>query len=112
MDKPGDAPHLLNVNGDIAAGEIAVAVGAEKIVFLTDVIGVTGPSGSLLPELSASEAESLITSGVASGGMIPKIKACLKALSGTASARIIDGRQSHALLKEIEGRGSGTTIYK
>ena len=112
FDKPDGTPQLLNVNGDIAAGEIAAAIGATKLVFLTDVAGVCDQSGNLLPEISANEAELLLASGVASGGMIPKIKACLKALSSTASARIVDGRQPHALLKELEGQGSGTTIYK
>jgi len=110
FDKPDDAPQLLNINGDIVAGEIAAAIGAEKLIFLTDVDGVCDQSGKLLPELSASEAEALIVSGVASGGMIPKIKACIRALSSTSTARIIDGRQPNALLKEIEGGGGGTTI--
>ncbi|MFH1032460.1 MAG: acetylglutamate kinase, partial [Chloroflexota bacterium] len=72
--------------------------------------GIHDKSGKLLPRLSPSEAESLIASGVASGGMIPKIKACLRALSGTATNCIIDGRQPHALLKEIEKSGKGTII--
>ena len=110
FDKPDDAPPLLNINSDIVAGEIAAAIGAEKLIFLTDVDGVCGQSGELLPELSASEAEALIVSGVASGGMIPKIKACIRALPSTSTARIIDGRQPNALLKEIEGHGGGTTI--
>ena len=53
-----------------------------------------------------------MAAGVASGGMIPKINACLRALTSNSIARIIDGRQSHALLKELEGHGAGTTIYK
>jgi len=109
-DKPDDAPQLLNINADIVAGEIAAAISAEKLIFLTDVDGVCDQSGKLLPELSASEAEALIVSGVASGGMIPKIKACIRALSTTLTARIIDGRQPNALLNEIEGGGGGTTI--
>ena len=112
FDKQDDAPNLLNVNGDVVAGEIAAAIGAERLVFLTDVAGICGESGNLLAELSASEAESLINSGVASGGMIPKIKACLKALTSITSARIIDGRQSHALMNELAGQGGGTAIHK
>jgi len=111
-DKPGDAPQILNVNGDTVAGEIAAAIAAERLIFLTDVAGISDRSGKLLPRLSAGEAEALMTSGVASGGMIPKIKACLMALSGDSLARIVDGRQPHALLREVEGEGSGTTIYK
>ena len=109
-DKRDEAAQILNVNADIAAGEIAVAVGAERLIFLTDVAGICDRSGKLLPELSPKEAEDLIATGVASGGMIPKIRACLRALASTASASIIDGRQTHALLKEIESGGGGTTI--
>ena len=107
-----DATQILNINGDLVAGEIAAAIGAERLIFLTDVAGVCDQSGKLLPRLSSSEAEALIVSGVASGGMIPKVKACLAALSGVSSARIIDGRQPHALLRELEGQGGGTIIYK
>jgi acetylglutamate kinase len=109
-DKADKAPKVLNINADVAAGEIAVAIGAEKLIFLTDVVGVCDQSGNLLPHLSPGEAEALMASGVASGGMIPKIKACLRALSGTSTTCIIDGRQPHALLKEVEGHGGGTTI--
>jgi acetylglutamate kinase len=106
-------PKALNINADAVAGEIAAAIGAERLIFLTDVIGVCDQQGSLLPRLSTDEAEALLASGVASGGMIPKIKACLRALAGASTACIIvDGRQPHALLKEIEGKGGGTTIKK
>jgi acetylglutamate kinase len=110
--KPEKAPKALNINADAVAGEIAAAIGAERLIFLTDVVGVCDQSGNLLPCLSPDEAEALVTSGVASGGMIPKIKACLKALAGTATTCIIDGRQQHALLNEIRGKGGGTTIIK
>ena len=110
FDRPDKAPPLLNINADPVAGEIAVAIGAEKLIFLTDVSGVRDRSGKLLPRLSASEAEALMDSGVISGGMIPKIKASLRAVSATSTAHIISGRQPHALLKEIEGSGEGTTI--
>jgi acetylglutamate kinase len=104
---------VLNINADIVAGEIAAAIGAEKLVFLTDVVGVCDGQGKLLPRLSTKEAESLVAAGTASGGMIPKVRACLKALSGVVKACIIiDGRQPHALLNEIEGRGGGTTIKR
>jgi acetylglutamate kinase len=112
FDRAGEAPQILNINGDLAAGEIAAVVGAERLIFLTDVAGVGDKSGKLLPRLSASEAEALIKDGVASGGMIPKIKACVRALATEVTTCIIDGRQPHALLREIEGRGGGTRIYK
>ena len=98
FDKPVDAPALLNVNADTVAGEIAAAIGAEKLIFLTDVAGICDQSGKVLAELSASEAEAMTASGAASGGMIPKIKAGIRALSRAATVRIIDGREPHALL--------------
>jgi acetylglutamate kinase len=112
-DRVEKSPRVLNINADIVAGEIAAAIGAEKLVFLTDVAGVADHSGNLLAHLSPGEAEALMAAGTASGGMIPKIKACLRALSGKASAcLIVDGRQSHALLDDINGKGGGTTIRK
>ena len=109
-DKPDKAPQILNINADVVAGEIAAAIGAERLIFLTDVVGICNQQGKLLPQLSPGEAEALVASGVASGGMIPKIKACLRALSSTSTTSIIDGRQPHALLKEVEGGSGGTTI--
>jgi len=106
---------LLNVNGDTAAGEIAAALAAEKLVFLTDVDGVHDGSGKVVPSLNMAEARDMLASGVASGGMIPKIEAGLKALTATKVVRIIDGRASHALRDDIAGRARqtkarGTTI--
>jgi acetylglutamate kinase len=111
FDRPPAAPLLLNINGDTIAGEIAAATGAEKLILLTDVDGIHDETGKLLPHLSPAEVKILMASGVASGGMIPKLKACLRALSNTGTACIIiDGRQGHALLNEIEKGGSGTKI--
>ncbi|MBI4296790.1 MAG: acetylglutamate kinase [Chloroflexi bacterium] len=107
---PGTGTLILNINADVVAGEIAAAIGAEKLIFLTDVAGVCDASGKLLAKLMPEEVESLIASGVVSGGMIPKIRACLRASSVTSTTRIIDGRQLHALLLEMEGRCPGTTI--
>ena len=109
-DQPDETRGIVNINGDTVAGEIAAAIGAERLIFLTDVVGIGDRSGRLLSQLSPEEAEALVASGVASQGMIPKIKACLIALSNTSITRIIDGRQPHALLREIEGGGGGTTI--
>ncbi len=97
----------LNINGDTAAGEIARAVEAQRLIFLTDVPGIVDKGGEVVPELSASEARRLVESGVASGGMLPKIEACLR--SG-ATCRIVDGRQPHALLREMAGDMAGTTV--
>ncbi len=107
--KSGD-PKILNVNADLVAGDIARALKAGRLVFLTDVDGVHDSKGKVLPRLSPQEAESLISSGVAAGGMIPKIRACLAAVAGKASTCIIDGRQPHALLLDIDGKISGTVI--
>ena len=106
---------LLNANGDTAAGEIAAALAAEKLVFLTDVDGIHDSSGKVLPRLNLVEARDMLASGVASGGMVPKIEASLKALNTAQVVRIIDGRISHALLHEITGearqnKSGGTTI--
>lgn len=110
FDRPDDAPRLLNINGDTLAGEIAAALGADELIFLTDVVGICDREGKLLPKLSPQAAETLMSSGEASGGMIPKIRGCLKALARARTTRIIDGRQPHALLREVEGGGEGTTI--
>ena len=106
----GEMLPMLNINADVAAGEIAAGLGAERLIFLTDVAGVCDQSGKLLRQLSSDEAEALVASGVASGGMIPKIKACLRALSTISTTSIIDGRQPHALIRGIEKSDSGTTI--
>ncbi len=110
FDKEAGEPPALNFNADVVAGEIAAATGAERLVFLTDVAGVSDQSGKLLRQLSLDEAEALVASGVVSGGMIPKIRACLRALSSTSTTCIIDGGKPHALLEEIEGKGGGTVI--
>ncbi len=109
-NKPDDAPPVLNVNGDTVAGEIATAISAERLIFLTDVTGIYDKQSKLLPLLSPAEAEALVASGVVSGGMIPKVRACLRAVSVMGSACIIDGRKPHALIRELEGASSGTVI--
>ena len=101
---------LLNVNGDAAAGEIAVALAAERLIFLTDVDGIHDAAGKVVPRLSSAEAKKMIASGAASGGMIPKIEASLKALTKVPTARIIDGRVPHALLRETQNVTGGTSI--
>ena len=106
---------LLNVNGDTAAGEIAAALAAEKLIFLTDVDGIHNGAGKAIPRLKPVEAKNMLTSGLASGGMVPKIEASLRALTTTQVVRIIDGKISHALLHEITGQARqtesrGTTI--
>ncbi len=109
-ERPGKAPQILNINADVVAGEIAAAIGAERLIYLTDVAGINDEQGNLIPHLSPGETEALLASGVASGGMIPKIKACLRALSNTPTTCIIDGRQPHSLSRNIEEGSDGTTI--
>jgi acetylglutamate kinase len=107
----------LNLNADTAAGEVASAVGAEKLIILTDVPGVLrDPSDptSLIQKIKISEVPELIESGIISGGMIPKIETCVQAIEdGVESCHIIDGRKKHSLLLEIfTDEGIGTMIYK
>ena len=92
---------LLNVNGDAAAGEIAAALTAERLIFLTDVEGIHDSSGKVMPRLNLAEARNMIASGTASEGMIPKIEASIKALATVAIVHIIDGRILHTLLNVI-----------
>lgn len=100
----------LNINADTVAGEIAAALGAEGLIFLTDVEGVCDKGGKVIPTLSPAEAQGLIAAGVVAGGMIPKVEACLRGLASASSALIIDGRLPHALIVGVEGKGGGTKI--
>jgi len=107
---------LLNVNGDTAAGEIAAALAAEKLIFLTDVDGIHDGSERAVQKLNLAGAKDMIASGIAFGGMIPKIEASLRALTTSKVVRIIDGRVAHALRDDITGqarqivKSGGTTI--
>lgn len=107
----GDAEgRSYNVNADEAACEIAKALKADKVIFLTDTLGVLGAQGELLESIKISEVSLLIQNGVISGGMIPKIEACVDCLnSGVKKVHIIDGRVEHSLLLELftnDGVGS------
>ncbi|MEK7215379.1 MAG: acetylglutamate kinase [Chloroflexota bacterium] len=104
-------PRLLNFNADTVAGEIACAIGASRLIFLTDVPGVLDQEKRLLPELSAETAAALIEDGTAAGGMIPKLEACLVARSRGAESWIIDGRAPHTLLAAVTGSPNGTRIW-
>ncbi|HEX2922459.1 MAG TPA: acetylglutamate kinase [Chloroflexota bacterium] len=107
----GEGGRLLNINGDTAAGELAAAISAEKLIFFTDVAGIQDSAGNLLVQLTTAEAQGLISSGTVTGGMIPKVKACVKALSTVGRTHIIDGRVPHALLRELfTDSGVGTMI--
>jgi len=112
VENPDSNPLTLNINADIAAGEIAAALGAEKLIYLTDIAGICDKTGQVISQLNSHESEELINSGVAISGMIPKIRSCIRALDAVELTRIIDGRRSHALLNEIYKTEGGTTIYK
>ena len=101
---------LLNINGDTVAGEIAAAIGAEQLIFLTDVDGIHDSAGNILSNIKPEEVEGLLESGVAYGGMIPKLKACLRAAKAGTTCRIVDGRKSHAVIEAITGSRNGSTI--
>lgn len=107
----------LNVNADTAASAVAGALGAEACLFLTDTPGVlrnVREPDSLIPSLSETQCRQLITEGVIAGGMIPKVEACLEALSaGAGRAVILDGRNPYALLSGfVTDRATGTEIRK
>jgi len=103
-------PAALNFNADVVAGEIAAAVKADNLIFLTDVAGILDSSSKLISRLSVDQASALVASGVASGGMIPKIQSCVRAVTTSGTACIVDGREPHALMRAIEKGDSGTVI--
>ena len=107
----GISGTLLNINGDTAAGELAYAVDAKRLIFLTDVEGVMDGSGRVIPRLNVRTARLLLASGVVKGGMIPKLEACLRALEGIPSANVVDGRRPSALMDCIHTRVTGTQIF-
>jgi acetylglutamate kinase len=108
----GEDGSVYNINADSAAGAIAGALQAEKFILLTDVPGILGKDKNLISTLGRSEVETLKDSGVIQGGMIPKVNACLDAISsGVNKAHILDGRVPHAVLLELfTDEGIGTEI--
>jgi acetylglutamate kinase len=104
--------ETYNINADTAAGAIAGAAGAQRLLMLTDVEGVLDKAGDLVPELSVSEARTLMENGTISGGMIPKVETCIVAVEkGADAAVILDGRIPHAVLLELfTSQGHGTII--
>jgi acetylglutamate kinase len=111
----GEAGQAYNINADTAAGAIAIALSADKLVYLTDVPGVQSdrddPS-SLIGQLSATDVDGLVEGGVIDGGMIPKVEAAAHAVrEGVRRAHILDGRVSHTLLVELfTDTGVGTMV--
>ncbi|TXH37591.1 MAG: acetylglutamate kinase [Rhodospirillaceae bacterium] len=110
----GPDGQTYNINADTAAGAIAAAVGAVRLVMLTDVAGVLDKSGKLVADLTASQVRALTADGTISGGMIPKLETCLMAVeSGVEAAVILDGRVPHSMLLEIfTPAGQGTLVTR
>jgi acetylglutamate kinase len=104
----------LNINADTVAGAIAAAMGADKLVLMTDTAGVCDAHGKLINSLTLDESQRLRRDGVISGGMIPKVECALEAIAGGVhKCHIIDGRQQHAILLEIfTDQGIGTQIVQ
>jgi acetylglutamate kinase len=110
----GDQGETYNINADLVAGQIAEALGAEKLILLTDVEGVKDKKGGLLSTLKITQARKLIQEGVVGEGMIPKVECCIEALKGgVGKTHIIDGRVKHAVLLEIFTKeGVGTEVVR
>ena len=110
----GDEGETYNINADLVAGQIAEALGAEKLILLTDVEGVKDKKGELLSTLKINQARKLIQEGVVAEGMIPKVECCIEALKGgVGKTHIIDGRVKHAVLLEIFTKeGVGTEVVR
>ena len=112
-----DGFETYNINADDAACAIARAVGADKLVFLTDIEGLYGDindKSSFIPRITASEAEALIEGGMIGGGMLPKLGNCTEAVkNGVNRVHILDGRIPHCLLLEVfTNEGVGTMIFR
>jgi acetylglutamate kinase len=110
----GKRGEAYNINADKAAAAIAAYLGAEKLIMMTDVVGVLDAQKKLVSKVNTYKASKMIKSGNISGGMIPKIKSCLYALrKGVKTAHIIDGRLPHAILLELfTDHGIGTMVVK
>ncbi len=108
----GPNGETFNINADTAAGAVAGAVGATRLLMLTDVPGVLDDTGRLIKEMTVERAKTLIQAGTISGGMIPKVETCLEAVEqGVEAAVIVDGRVPHAVLLELfTPAGAGTLI--
>ncbi len=113
----GQEGESYNINADYVAGEIAIALKADKLILLTDVEGIFedyNNKDSLISELKLGQVEDYIARGVISGGMIPKVECCVQAIkSGVATTHILDGRTPHSILLEIfTDQGIGTMVTK
>ena len=110
----GEGGETYNINADLVAGKVAEALQAEKLILLTDIEGIKGKDGALIPTLGSDQAEVLIQDGTIGEGMIPKVECCIAALrGGVKKTHIIDGRVRHAMLLEIFTKeGIGTEVVR
>ncbi|MGH7775542.1 MAG: acetylglutamate kinase [Candidatus Binatia bacterium] len=110
----GEQGETYNINADLVAGQVAEALGAEKLILLTDVEGVKDKKGGLLSTLKINQARKFIQDRVVGEGMIPKVECCIEALrGGVGKTHIIDGRVKHAVLLEIFTKeGVGTEVVR
>ena len=108
----GENGETYNINADTTAGAVAEALGAYRLMMLTDVAGVNDANGELVSRMSIEKGRALIADGVVAGGMIPKLETCLAAVeAGANAAHILDGRVPHTLLVEVfTEHGTGTMI--
>ncbi|MEX0860776.1 MAG: acetylglutamate kinase, partial [Cucumibacter sp.] len=111
---PGRDGATYNINADTFAGAIAGALGAKRLLFLTDVPGVLDRDGKLIEEMNVSRAKSLIDDGTVTGGMIPKVETCIEALErGVEAVVIVNGKVAHSVLIELfTEHGAGTLIRR
>ena len=110
----GDSGETYNINADHVAAKIAMALSAERLVFLTDIDGVLDNSGRLISSIAATEVDAMIEKGIITGGMIPKIETALEALTnGIEKVHILNGTRRHSLLLELfTDQGIGTELKK
>ena len=108
----GDDGMTYNINADTAAGAVAGAIGASRLLMLSDVAGIQDKNGNLIERVDLKQAKELISNGTVTGGMIPKLETCIKAVEdGAEAAVIMDGRAPHAILVELfTEHGIGTMI--
>jgi acetylglutamate kinase len=109
----GPNGETYNINADTAAGAIAAAIKAHKLMMLTDVPGILTKDKQLISEINAAEIDSLLADGTITGGMIPKVETCVNALrAGVSAAHILDGRIPHVLLIEVFTAGGASTMIR
>lgn len=106
-----DQGGFLNVNADTVAGEIALALEADRLLFLTDVPGISDGTRTL-PKITTDEAHALIARGIIAGGMVPKVEACVRAAGSGRVTQIVDGRQPHVVLGAVASAEPVGTLFQ